>query len=91
MYATHLVGRVIDALNPTTPLSISSGARLWKIETLQEWDGKVGSAGGIECYLRDSHGHRVAQVAYLNGRSYLHAGDLDGEILTFRLRNIRLE
>ncbi|WP_433886498.1 hypothetical protein [Pseudomonas vranovensis] len=89
MYGTHLVGRITHALNPANLLDIS-GRRLWKIETLQEWDGEIGSAESIECYLRDSLGHRVALVH--SGKTYyFHAGNLDGEILKFRLRNIRLE
>jgi hypothetical protein len=90
MYGTHLVGRVTDALNPANLLDNFSDKHLWKIETLQEWDGEVASARGIEFYLRDSQGHRVAQVAEC-AHSYLHAGDLDGEILKFQLHNIRLE
>ncbi|WP_191833295.1 hypothetical protein [Pseudomonas fluorescens] len=95
LYGTYVIGRVADALNPANLLPPLQDQ--WKIETLQEWDGDVESAESIEFYLRDKHGHRVAQVLARYTRNkpplrywFLHAGDMDGEILRFCLRNIKV-
>ncbi|MNN68488.1 hypothetical protein D3C81_1842020 [compost metagenome] len=90
-----MIGRLVDKLDPINALP--SHQDQWKIETLQEWDGDVESAESIEFYLRDKHGHRVAQVLARYTRNkpplrywFLHAGEMDGEILRFFLRNIKV-
>lgn len=90
LYGTHVVGRLIDAINPA---NLFGDREHWKIETLQEWDGDLQSAEGIEFYLRDQDGHRVAQVGTRKdemglGHYFLNSTKGGGEILTFTLRNI---
>lgn len=91
LYGTHVAGRFIEALNPANLLGRQD---FWKIAIPQEWDGDVNSAETIEFHLRDRHGHRVSQArSSFDGLShgwYLNAGDKQGELLTFTLRNIVL-
>ncbi|AGZ36267.1 hypothetical protein C4Q28_08770 [Pseudomonas sp. SWI6] len=93
LYGTHVAGRIIDALNPVNLLPTRQ--TIWKIETLQPWDGDIQSAENIEFYLRDKDGYRVAHIksVYTRNKPHLHhwflnAGNMDGEILRFQLRNI---
>ncbi|MDZ3993226.1 hypothetical protein [Pseudomonas sp. Teo4] len=95
LYGTHVIGRVIDALNPANLLPALQP--IWKIETLQAWDGDIQNAENIAFYLRDRNGHRVAQVESIYRRStphlrhwFLNAGQMDGEILKFHLHNIKV-
>lgn len=94
LYGTHVAGRIIDAFNPVNLLRIQDA---WKIQTLQPWDGDPATAEGIEFHLRDRNGHRVSEVGeqrYYRGYQhtflFLHAGDREGEILKFTLRNVTL-
>ncbi|MDF9616653.1 hypothetical protein P5705_03255 [Pseudomonas entomophila] len=93
LYGTHVIGRIIDAINPSNLLRPTD---FWKIETLQPWDGDVQSAQNIEFYLRDKYGHRVSQALpssetiTLSHDTFLNAGKHKGEILKFKLRNIQL-
>lgn len=85
LYGTGLLGKAIDSI--TRPL-LGPGESLWKIETLTNWDGNPNSAPNIPFYLRDALGHRVSQLKIWGG-AYLNAGELNGEILEFRLQNIQ--
>lgn len=93
LYGTHIVGRIIDTVNPVTLLSQPDH---WKIETLQPWDGDPASAESIPFYLRDSFGHRVAHSTPSQGtftmvnKPFLNASSLPGEVLEFKFRNIQL-
>ena len=93
LYGTHVVGRIIDTVNPVTLLGEPDH---WKIETLQPWDGDSASAESIPFYLRDSDGHRVAHTSPSAGTftttkmPFLNASSLPGEVLEFNLRNIQL-
>lgn len=89
LYGTFVVGRLTDLINPKGAGSLY--ADLWKIETLQAWDGSDEGAEQVEFYLRDSQGHRVANVRSEYSGHYLHAGERSGEVLTFRLKNIEHE
>lgn len=95
LYGTHVLGRVIDFANPA---NLVRDQVVWKIETLQPWDGELASAPGIDLYIRDQLGYRVSQVLSLQHYrgnqvkfQFLHAGQREGEILTFNLRNIQLQ
>lgn len=93
LYGTHVVGRLIDALNP---LDLIRPKAYWKIETLAPWDGNMLSAESIPFYLRDEHGHRVAQTSTSDHKNsftcglFLNASQLEGEVLEFQLRKIQL-
>lgn len=90
LYGTHVIGRIIDAVNP---VNLFTSQNRWKIEPLETWDT---SAEGITFHLRDEAGHRVTLVEeqrYYKGEKrafyFLHAGAREGEILKFHLRNIQ--
>jgi len=95
LYGTHVIGRLLDVLDPKN--LVPQLQHVWKVETLQDWDGEMNSAESIEFYLRDKEGYRVAEVDAVYTRSkpklrngFLHAGDMKGEIMKFQLRNISL-
>jgi hypothetical protein len=96
LYGTHIVGRITDALNPFN--HFFSAPHRWEIEVLDDWNGEAASAEGKEFWLRDRWGYRVAQTevewSEITGRErtllYLNASNLDGEILKFHLRNIKV-
>lgn len=95
LYGTHVAGRIIDALNPVNLLP--SLKPIWKVETLQAWDGDIQSAEDVEFYLRDRHGYRVALIENIYARNnprlhhwFLNAGTMDGEILRFHLHDIKV-
>lgn len=91
LYGTHTLGNIVDAVNPVRLL----GQHYWKVEPLQNWDGEVTSAASVDFNLRDSNGYRVCEamnnpvIGSIKGK-FLRAGNNDGEILTFRLHDIRL-
>lgn len=87
LYGTGIVGRVTDALNPANLVSDTLNQRYWKVEPLAEWNGDVNSADTIDFYLRDKLGYRVAVA----DNKQLYAGPAEGEILRFKLRNIKVE
>lgn len=93
LYGTHVVGRLVDVIGKG---NVFTAADYWKIETLQPWDGNPETAEHIDFYLRDRFGQRVAQSYYTNQDltlgtdPFLNAGQLEGEVLTFRLRDIQL-
>lgn len=93
LYGTGVLGRIIDAINPTSFLP----QQQWKIETLQQWDGRMETLADIEFYLRNRHGYRVAERLSIYTLStptlynrFLHAGQEDGEILKFHLHNVEV-
>lgn len=93
LYATSVVGRIIDSVNLA---NLTRAADHWKIETLQPWDGDLGSAESIGFYLRDRFGYRVAHTrpdpnsVALTNQPFLNASERPGEVLQFNLRNIKL-
>ncbi|ANY88731.1 MULTISPECIES: hypothetical protein [Pseudomonas] len=93
VYGTHVVGRMLDALNPINLLPSTT----WKIDMLDAWNGDPNSAAHKDFYLRNSDGFRVARStlnphreAVLNGGSFLNASSREGDVLVCRLSNIEL-
>ncbi|MFK3771211.1 hypothetical protein [Pseudomonas sp. NPDC089406] len=89
LYGTHVVGRLMDALNPANMF----GRRgFWKIQQLSEWDGDLNSIEAVDFYLRDHLGHQVSRTKNDRGPEfYLNAGIPGFEILKFTLKNVELE
>lgn len=92
LYGTHVVGRLIDAIDITR---LFTSPDIWKIETLEQWDGDIASAANVSFWLRDAEGHRVALSFAgsdsLSQRNFLNASAKDGKILTFNFHNIHIE
>ncbi|MCY1411896.1 hypothetical protein D3C76_945380 [compost metagenome] len=96
LYATHILGRIISL--PPELLKIAvEGLEQWKIDPQAAWDGNLERADTIPFYLRDQQGHRVSLIKSIYTREkpnrhywFLNAGEKDGEILTFYLKNIQV-
>ncbi|MBV4490518.1 hypothetical protein [Pseudomonas oryzicola] len=97
LYATHILGRIIDsALPPNIIEEAYHGRGQWKIETLEPWDGQLETAEDVPFYLRDIDGYRVALARSVYTRDkvkrhywFLNASSKEGEILVFKLKNIQ--
>lgn len=96
LYASHVMGRLLEWSPPSVIDKAFNDQAQWKIELLQEWDGSLESAGNIPFYLRDASGYRVALVKAIYDREkpvrhnwFLNAGEKDGEILVFHLKDIQ--
>ncbi|WP_296231612.1 hypothetical protein [Pseudomonas sp. UBA4617] len=97
LYASHIVGRIID-WSPTALIGRAvSGQQEWKIQMLDAWDGTVEGAEQVRFCLRDSQGYRVALAKEIYTRDkvkrhfwFLNASDKAGEILVFTFKNIEL-
>lgn len=96
LYGTGTTGRLVDLIGQVKGATGPSERNIWKIECLQQWDGNFDSLHEIDFYLRDAKGHRVSNTPYTNTKNgvtvkSLHAGGLEGELLTFRLHNVKKE
>ncbi|MFV3380481.1 MULTISPECIES: hypothetical protein [Pseudomonas] len=93
LYGTHVVGRVLHALNPINLLPSTT----WKIDTPGPWEGAPQDAEYIEFHLRNSDGYRVAlsslqpkRELVLHGGRFLNASTREGDVLVCWLKKIEL-